>query len=52
MKIENNCALAAVKKNYEIPSVSMIQLKSCGIICVSPSGITVNPTPIDNEGGD
>jgi hypothetical protein len=53
MKIENNRALAAEKKNYEIPSVSMIQLKSCGIICVSPSGgITVNPTPIDNEGGD
>ena len=52
MKIENNRALAAEKKTYEIPSVSMTQLKPCTIICVSPNGLNVNSgEEIPNGGG-
>jgi hypothetical protein len=40
-------------KTYEIPSVELTQLMPGTIVLAgSPSGITVNPTPIDNEGGD
>ena len=35
MKIENNRALAAEKKTYEIPSVVLTQMMPSVIICVS-----------------
>jgi hypothetical protein len=50
MKIENNRALAAEKKTYEIPSVSMTQFKPCTIICTSPEPPLPILPPITGEG--
>lgn len=52
MKIENNRALAAVKKNYIQPNVEEMLLIGGSTIMAGSNTLNINTTPIDNEGGD
>ncbi len=52
MKIENNRALAAVKKNYIQPNVEETLLIGGSTIMAGSNTLNINTTPIDNEGGD
>ena len=42
-----------MKKNYNQPMVEAVEVQATSMLMeVSPGGINVNQTPIDNEGGD
>lgn len=52
MKIENNRALAAEKKNYIQPNVEETLLIGGSTIMAGSNTLNINTDPIDNEGGD